>query len=932
MPGLGTKLHVPSPRHRLVTRRRLTERLRGDASSRPRLVLLAAPAGFGKTTLLAQWLAAPSDPTEAATTTRVAWLSLDPADAGPRRFLRHLLAALQEAEPEIGREAAAMLGTDRDIPSEEFVGSLLNDLDSLAGPTVIVLDDYHLIDAVAVHQAVRFLVDNLPPQVTVAMTTRADPPLPQARLRARGELLEIRAADLRFTEAEAAAFLNEVMGLHLGAEHVAALGARTEGWAAGLQLAAIAARTHTTAEELDVDAFIDAFTGSHRFVLDYLVQDVLDGQPAEVRSFLLDTSVLDHMTESLCDAVTGRGDGHRMLETLERANLFLVPLDHERHWYRYHHLFSEALRARLHARDPGRVQQLHRLAADWYCEHGQLDAAFAHALAGGDDEQTADMVELALPELRRRRETHLLSDRLKSLSDDVVRRRPMLAAHYAWLGLSDGDLDGAERWLDAAEVLLDKEHGRTTPVIGATTTRMAEAVQARDEDIMALPAQLAVYRAAVAQARGDVEATASHARRALGLARAGDHLARSGGAGFLALAAWAAGDLATATDTFSETVRSLHAAGNVADELGTTVPLADMWFGRGRPDRARRLYEAALEAAGHQASHSLVPTGDLHVGLANVLREQGDLESAEHHLRVAKELGDRASFLENRYRWYTAMAALLRARGDLDAAVRTLDAAESRYLPGFFPEVQPIAAARARIWIAQGRLADARTWADEQPVGLDDEPAFLAEFAHLTLIRLRLAEHRAGTRDGLDEVTGLLERIGTAADAAGRQGSLVETSLLRALVQHACGDLDRAVQHLGRVLRLGVPHGYRRLFLDEGVPVLELLRVAADTLDSSAAGHAASLLRVVEQSPEPDPERRAGALPDGTSGGYDEKLSDRELEVLRLLAGELTGPEIADRLFVSVNTLRTHTRHIFTKLDVNTRRAAVRRATDLGLL
>ena len=787
------------------------------------------------------------------------------------------------------------------------------------------------------------------------MTTRADPPLPLARLRARGELLEIRAADLRFTEAEAAVFLNEVMGLQLEPEHVAALEERTEGWAAGLQLAALAARTRTSAGPgtgaaassagpfvadaqegvVDVGAFIEAFTGSHRFVVDYLVEEVLDGQPAEVRSFLLETSVLDQLTGSLCEALTGRTDGQQMLEILERANLFVLPLDDQRQWYRYHHLFAEVLRARLTAQDPDRARQLHRLAAEWYGERGLLDAAIDHAVAGGDVEQTADLVELALPELRKRRETRILRDRLRAVPQEVVGRRPMLAAHHGWVGLSEGDLDGAGRWLDTAEALLAS--GGESDTAGAadsrTTVPLAEAAQARAEDIRALPAQICIYRAAVAQARGDTAGTAEHARRALALARSDDHLVRSGGAGFLALSAWAAGDLVTATDTFGVTVDSLHAAGNAADELGTTVALAGMWLGRGRPDEARRLYERALEDAEGQPGNSLVPTGDLHVGLAEVLREQDALEAAEAHLRVAKELGDRASFLENRYRWYAAMAGLLRARGDLDGAVRMMDAAQSRYLPGFFPEVQPIAAARARLWIAQGRLPAARTWADQQPVSLTDEPSYLAEFSHLTLARLHAAESRAsGETADLDEVTGLVDRIVAAAHAADRNGSLIEGCIVRALAHHARGDFDPALEDLARALCLGVPVGCRRLFLDEGAAMAELLRATTGRLQGAAKGHAEELLRAAEPGPAPDHDRVTSRIARGTSGVYDEQLSDRELEVLRLLASELTGPEITAHLFVSVNTLRTHTRHIFTKLGVNTRRAAVRKATDLGLL
>lgn len=931
MPVLGTKLHLPVPRRRLVGRQRLTDRLRTEPGSMPRLVLIGAPAGFGKTTLMTQWLTAtragsgdaghPPEPTVS-----VAWLSLDAGDSDPRTFLTDLLAAVQAVNPEVGADAAALLEADRGTPTEAVLVSLVNDLDTLAGPTVLAFDDYHVIDAAAVHEAVTFLVDNLPPQTSLAMTTRSDPPLPLARLRARGELLEVRAADLRFTPDEAGEFLNDVMGLHLEPAQVAALEARTEGWAAGLQLAGLSARTRADSSA-DIDDFVEDFSGTHRFVLDYLLEEVLDNQPDDVRSFLLDTSVLDQLTGPLCDAVTGRTDGRQTLETLERANLFVIALDDQRQWFRYHHLFADALRSRLTAQDPARVQQLHRAAAGWYAEHGLLADGVPHALLGGDPERAADLVELALPDLRKRRQTHTILDWLVPLPDDVVRRRPLLATFVAWSRLTQGDADGVEPWLLAAEEALAAKPSSTIP--GALT----EAAEERDQEIRSLPAMIEVYRASVAQARGDVDGTVAHARRALELAGPEDHFPRGAAAGFLGLAAWAAGDLGTAVDTFAEAVASLHAAGMVADELGATVVLASMWLARGRPDEARRLYERALATAENHPGTVLSTTGDLHVGLADVLREQGDLDAADTQLQVARDLGDRASLLENRHRWYVAVAGVLRARDDLDGAARMVDAAEPLYLHGFFPDVQPIAAARTRVRIAQGRLDEARAWAREVGVTADDEPRYVAEFAELTLARLLVAEHRAGCAPGaLDDAVRLLDRLVAAAEGADRGGSLVEAQLVRALARDAGGDVDGALGDLGNALKLGVPAGYARLFLDEGAPMEQLLRVAAERLDASGSGHAKRLLDGSQTSRAAQPAAPTPTSATGATGATGEELSEREVEVLRLLATDLSGPEIARHLYVSVNTLRTHTKHIFTKLDVNTRRAAVRRAGELNLL
>ncbi|WP_395728058.1 tetratricopeptide repeat protein [Nakamurella sp.] len=954
MPVLATKVRVPPRRRGLVPRDRLVDRLRFAGEHRPRLVLISAPAGFGKTTLMTQWLTS----TSVADST-VAWLALDRGDADVHQFLSHLVAAIRAVAPRVGVEAESLLAAGgRPQPQDVLIG-LINDLDLLAGSTVLAVDDYHVIDGPEVHDAMTFLLDNLPPRVTLAVTTRVDPPLPLARLRARAELVELRSVDLRFTPEETGSFLNDVMALQLGPGHVAALGARTEGWATGLQLAALSVRTAATGAEApeSVTGFVEAFTGSNRFVLDYLIEEVLDRRPAVERDFLLATAVLDQLTAGLCDALTGRSDGGRMLEALDRDNVFVIALDGERRWYRYHHLFAEALRARLRALDADRIGTLHGAAARWYAAAGMLPDAVTHAVAAEDAVLAADLVELGLPELRRLRHDRTLRDWLGVLPESEKRRRAMLAAAHAWSRLSEGDLDDVEPWLDAAEAALARG---AAPLSGvAMSPRLAALGESRDAELRGLPTMVAVYRAAVAQARGDVAGTVAQAERALSVADRDDHDSRAAAAGFLGLAAWAAGDLDVAVDTFTGAVGSLRAAGKVTDTLGATVVLAQMVLAQGRPDEARRMYEHALDAAGRHRGPPLSIKGDLHVGLADVLREQGRLDAAEEHLRIADEFGPGGSLPENRHRWYTTAAGLQRARGDLDAAVALLDQAETHYLPGYFPDVRPIAATRARVRIAQGRLADVRAWARErastsEPVtpalppqrgdpgrevtadgaggepSLDpgDPPTYLAEYDQLTLARLLIAE------GDLTGALGRLDRLLDVARAAGRRGSVIEIRLVRALAHEAAGHPDAATTDLAVALDDGVPAGYCRLFLEEGPPMARLLTRPSGPAAPGVRTHAAHLLNATSVATG----SVAGPSPAGSAGGSSagstptEELSGREIEVLRLLATELTGPEIARALFVSVNTLRTHTKHIFTKLGASTRRAAVARAIDQGLL
>ena len=904
---LETKFYVPRPRHGLVLRPRLSERL--DRGTTSKLMLVSAPAGFGKTTLLAEWLAAgPAAPTDERLT---AWLSLDRGDNHPASFWAYVIAALRTVAAGIGESALALLQAAQPPAVEAVLTALLNDLAAIAADIVLVLDDYHVIDAPSVQDGMVFLLDHLPPGLHLVIASRADPALPLARLRARGDLVEIRAAELRFTPDEAAAYLNGMMGLQLTARDVTVLEARTEGWIAALQLAALSMQGRE-----DVAGFIDGFAGDDRYVVDYLAEEVLQRQPDRVQAFLLQTCILGRLSGPLCDAVTGLSGGKAMLEALDRGNLFLVPLDDRRRWYRYHHLFADVLQARLLDEHPGQVPELHRRACAWYEQNGERSLAIGHALAAGDFGRAADLVELAIRALRPTRQEAMVRRWLEELPDDVVRVRPVLSVTFAGALLMTGEIEGVEERLQDAERWLDPP----TALHEGPRARPAEMVVADEEEYRRLPAAIAVYRAALALARGEPAGTVRHARRALDLSLEEDHLNRASAAGFLGLASWGSGDLEAGHRAYSACVDGLRRAGFIADILGCSLALADIRITQGRLGEAMRTYDQALQLAGEQGGPVLRGTADMHAGISEIHCERGDLRAATQHLLTSQELGEHAGLSQHRYRWRVAMARVAQAEGNLAGAVDLLNEAERCYVSDFFPNVRPVPALRARVWIRQGRFGEALRWAAEQDLSVDDDLSYLREFEHITLARLLLARCQGEREEpSLHEAARLLQRLLLAAEEGGRTGRVIEIVMLQALAHKAHGDNPAALASLGRAVTLAEPEGYVRIFADEAPPIVALLRAVA------------------KQGTRPNYARRLLAAVGTTDAGSGpttliDPLSERELDVLRLLGTELDGPAIARELMVSLNTMRTHTKNIYAKLAVTSRRAAVRRAAELDLL
>jgi LuxR family transcriptional regulator, maltose regulon positive regulatory protein len=889
-PMLETKLHTPRPRRVQVPRPRLDALL--DQAWGATLTLVAGPAGFGKTTLLADW-SSRVDAGRAA-----AWLSLDERDAEPSWFWTYVTSSLRRAMPDVGSAALELLRAPH-APVQAALESLLNDLQSCGTDVVLVLDDYHLVQSADVQEGMTFLLDHLPDAVHVVIATRADPPLPLARLRAHGELVEVRAGDLRFTATEAAEYLRDAMGLSLDEEQVTALDQRTEGWIAALQLAALSMRGRT-----DLGEFIAAFSGDDRYLVDYLVEEVLQRQSAPVRLFLLDTAVLHRLTGPLCDAVTGGNDGRATLDRLDRENLFVVPLDDHRRWYRYHHLFAEVLRARLLDEHPDRVQALHRRASTWFAEHDQPAEAVDHAVRGEDFGLAAQLVEQALPSMRRDRRESELRRWLEALPSDLVADSPVLTIALIGALMQQGELAGVEMRLHDAQRWLDT-HANDPELL--------------DGPLRTVASNVAMFRAGQARMLGDVAATIEHAQRAHQLSSEQDHLERGAAAALLGLAHWSVGQVEDAHSGYTEALRHLSAAGHLSDVLGCTLALSDMEVARGDLTSSVASLERGLLAA-QAAPHPPRGIADMHVGLAALHVERHELDAAQEHLAASAELGEHAGLPQNAYRSLVALAQVRLAQGAPDQALTLLHDAGRVHNTDFLPDVRPLLAVVARTHLVLGRINQAEHWASSRGLAIDSDLSYLTEFEHLTFARLLLRRGRAEGASAVSGLSGFLARLLDAAEEQRRHGSALDVLVLQALDADLRGEDLRARSLLAEAVRRAEPHRYVRTITEHGPSATALLRRLPDPRPGSYLRH---LLDAAE-GPGPALAIPRQPLPD--------RLSHRELEVLQLLDSDLDGPDIARQLVVSVHTVRTHTKAIYSKLGVNNRRAAVSRARELELL
>ncbi len=891
-PILATKLYIPPPRPKVVLRPRLVERL--NEGLHRKLTLISAPAGFGKTTLVSEWVAG----CERA----VAWLSLDEGDNDPTRFLAYLVAALQTIAANIGEGVLGVLHASQPQPppSESILTALLNEITTIPDNFVLVLDDYHVIDSKPVDNALTFMLEHLPPQMHLVIATREDPDLSLARLRARGQLAELRATDLRFTLSEAAGFLNQVMGLNLSAEDIAALETRTEGWIAGLQLAAISMQGHK-----DATSFIKSFTGSHHFVMDYLVEEVLQQQSESVQTFLLRTSILDRLCGPLCDAVLldPSASGQATLEYIERANLFIVPLDNERRWYRYHHLFADLLRQRLHQSassstgDEGRgVAEYHIRASVWYEDNGLEIEAFHHATAANDVERAERLIEGKGMPLHFRGAVAPVLNWLASLPTTVLDAWPSLWTAFASTLLVTGQATRVELTLQAAEAALQgaEPNEKTHDLIG----------------------RIAAIRATVAANQNQVETIITQSRRALEYLHPNNLAFRTSTAWKLGFAYQLQGNRAAASQAYTEVISVGQASGNIVFTLMATIGLGILQEGENQLHLAAQTYRRVLQLFGDQP---LPFASEAYFGLARIFYEWNDLDAAQQHGQQSLQL---ARLIENNDRFVACevfLACLKLAQGDVAAAAAILaQADQSARQQNFVYRIPEVAAAQVLTLLRQGNLAAA---------------AHLAQAHGLPLSQARVHLAQGDTSAAL----AVLEPWRRQVEAKDWQDERLKVMVLQTVAHHAHGEKDKAVQLLGDALALAEPGGFIRIFVDEGPPMAQLLSEAA--AQGMMPDYIGKLLAVFEAEEQPvlagrqaSPGKSADNSHLPAAQPLIEPLSQRELEVLQLIAQGLSNHEISERLFLALSTVKGHNRIIFDKLQVQRRTEAVARARELGLV
>lgn len=875
---LTTKLYIPTSRSQTVSRLHLIDRL--NQGLQARLTLVCAPAGFGKTTLISEWLSQCEHPS--------AWLSLDEQDNAPKRFLTYVIEALQTIAPHIDDDLLKILQSPQPPVIDTLLISLINSLATIPDTFILVLDDYHVLDTKEIDTALTFLLDNLPPQMHIVITTREDPQVPLAKYRARAELTEIRAKDLRFSSEEIHTFLNDIMGLDLPHDSIIALENRTEGWIASLQMAAISLQGQD-----DKTQFIEAFTGSHRFIMDYLLEEVLNQQPTQLRKFLTQTSILTRLNANLCDAVTETQDSQLVLEQLEQRNLFISPLDNSRQWFRYHHLFADALRARLKRESHEAFSAVHQRSSQWYEENEYIMDALRHAFLAEDEQRASRLLELIWSEMDLSYQSARWLKWAKQLSEDIILTRPVMCLGYAWALINEGDFQTGEKYLQHAEKYIAHD--------------LSDVIVHDVEQWKSLPASIISARAYIAMAMGQVEQTIHYAKQSLKLSTDPMQTSHRQASALLGFASWATGDLQSADLALEKYLLSMNYLGSAI-----IAYIADLRIQLGRMRDANVIYQDSLKRIDNFPP---LGTEELYRGLAEFQLELGNLDDAKKYLDISQSLGEQMAILTWEQRFAVTEAWYYVMLGEYNTALERLEFAEMNYLQTAMPDIRPITAQKARIWIQQGQLDRVDQWASQLNNPTTNDFHYLEEYEHLTLVRYLIAQYRHNKHiDEYNQAMTLTTQLLSAAKSGSRFRSGIEILILQAKLAAISDDLEYALSILNQALDLAQPQGYVALFITEG-NVVKFILQQSDHL------YAKSLLSYF-----PDTSKKIE-----TTGNLD-NLSQREIDVLQQMAEGLTNPEIAERLYISKHTVKVHTRNLYSKLDVNNRTQAVTKARSLGII
>ena len=908
---LETKFFVPSIRPELVSRPRLIKQLNNGVHRK--LTLISAPAGFGKTTLVAEWIQQ-SD-------FLVSWLSLDDEDNDLTRFLTYFVSALnrtQGIETKIGEGALNILKSPQPPPASAILTTIINEITAIPEKIIFVFDDYHLIDNQLVNDAVAFLIENLPPQLHLVIVTRQDPHLSIGRLRAQDQVTELRAADLRFTNSEAADFLNQIMGLNLSTEAIAELEKRTEGWIAGLQLAAISLQGSN-----DRKAFIKTFSGGHRLVLDFLIEEVLGQQPKNIQNFLLQTAILDRMTGSLCDTVTGQDDGQQTLEMLDRANLFIIPLDEERCWYRYHHLFGDLLRQRLRQIQAEQLNELHNKACEWYKQNGLIDQAIEHAFKSMDFDQAAYLIQSQVDVLWQRGEHGKLRRWVQALPEKLLLTEPQLGIIHAYYMHTIGEYTSAEQLLQRIERILDP-HDNGNEVIPSLEYKHLLEIER-----LKLRGRLSSIRALIYSFEGNIKGMIKQANRAQEYLPEQDLTWRNLSAFALGDAHTYLGDMAASYDVRFTTLRACEAEGNIYYIILAALKLASTLREQGELYRTRDLCNDQVRLAEKNNLAEINFVGCIRTILGEVLAEFNDLEGAIQHARQGVKIAEGGQNLIFIFMSYLNLMRVFFSKKDLAGAKEVFDKVlrleREMTVPVWLSS--QMASWQVKFWLLQDDLEAVSNWTDKRENLVYDDQHTLKGIDYLSMIdqivyaRVLIAQNR------MEETIQLLRHLYKTAERGGRISRSIEIRILQALAYQSTGQTEQAMESFEHVLNLAEPKGFIRIFVDEGLPMASLLYEALKREITPAY-----VQQLLAAFPATGQEESASKEPQIDQSGLIDPLSEREMEVLNLIANGLTNQEISNKLFLSIHTVKTHTRNIYSKLSAHHRTEAVAKAKVIGIL